>query len=318
MGGPRLVVRRRGLGALVQRQLRRPDRAAGRARGRSGAWSSATPALVVLPRRLHGGDQRRRHGAGARAHRARRARTCSGSPAPARSAAEPWTGSVALEDPARYAATVFARGAGGARHRGRGPVAHVAAPLPAGTRVLAAHESAPLARDPEGGQQAEPEPARGDAAAPAGRARAAASAASSAGHEAVARVPEAAGRATRGWSLQDGSGLSRSDLVTPHEHGQPAGGDGPPSARGGVPRRRCPSPAWTARSRTACAAPPPRAGVLAKTGTLRHVNALAGYVTTRGGEPPRLRDRGQPPHARAARRRPRAIDAIGALLAAQP
>jgi D-alanyl-D-alanine carboxypeptidase/D-alanyl-D-alanine-endopeptidase (penicillin-binding protein 4) len=83
-------------------------------------------------------------------------------------------------------------------------------------------------------------------------------------------------------SLQDGSGLSRTDLITPHDlvsllaamhrhpHGQDfrdslavAGVDGTLDRRmrGGAPQGR----------------------VFAKTGTLKQTNALAGYVKTRSG-----------------------------------
>ena len=54
--------------------------------------------------------------------------------------------------------------------------------------------------------------------------------------------------------------------------------------------------------------------MLAKTGTLRHVNALAGYVTTRSGTRLAFVRDGQPPH-RGRIGRDGAIDEIGALLA---
>jgi D-alanyl-D-alanine carboxypeptidase/D-alanyl-D-alanine-endopeptidase (penicillin-binding protein 4) len=89
-------------------------------------------------------------------------------------------------------------------------------------------------------------------------------------------------RRPAGLALQDGSGLSRSDLVSPHEMvSLLAAMDRHRYAA--AFRRACPSPAWTdARAPHEGHA---RAGtVVAKTGTIRHVNALDGYATSRSGE----------------------------------
>jgi len=58
--------------------------------------------------------------------------------------AETWEGSAALEDPARYAATVFGEVLAARGIVVSGPVETSSVPLPAGVRVLAAHESPPL------------------------------------------------------------------------------------------------------------------------------------------------------------------------------
>ena len=102
-------------------------------------------------------------------------------------------------------------GAGGAGHRGRaGAVATSRSPLPAGARVLAAHDGPPLAE----AIKAVNKPSQNLHAETMLRllgARAAATAARS-GPRGGPRVPERMGVDATDWSLQDGSGLSRSDL----------------------------------------------------------------------------------------------------------
>ena len=79
----------------------------------------------------------------------------------------PQTLTVALEDPARYAATVFAEVLAAKGIRVTGGVDTTSQPLPAGTRVLAAPRQRAHGGDREGREQGEPEPAHGDAAAAA-------------------------------------------------------------------------------------------------------------------------------------------------------
>ena len=85
----------------------------------------------------------------------------------------PWQGSVAVEDPARFAATVFRPRSWPRRDSSSPGGGHQSAPLPAAPRP-----GHPRKRPAVGPicshQQAEPEPAHRDAAAPAGRASAAA------------------------------------------------------------------------------------------------------------------------------------------------
>jgi D-alanyl-D-alanine carboxypeptidase/D-alanyl-D-alanine-endopeptidase (penicillin-binding protein 4) len=87
----------------------------------------------------------------------------------------------------------------------------------------------------------------------------------------------------RGWALQDGSGLSRSDLVSPHEmvsllaamdrhrHAAAFRDSLPIAGVDGTLEHRMRGTGAQGR-------------VVAKTGTIRHVNALDGYATSRSGE----------------------------------
>lgn len=85
-------------------------------------------------------------------------------------------------------------------------------------------------------------------------------------------------------TMEEGSGLSRKNLVTPAAtvrllrfmSAHPAG----PAFRAALPVGGVDG---TLRSRFAL--PPLKGRVVAKTGTLRHVHALGGYLTTVGGEP---------------------------------
>jgi D-alanyl-D-alanine carboxypeptidase/D-alanyl-D-alanine-endopeptidase (penicillin-binding protein 4) len=188
---------------------------------------------------------------------------------------------VALEDPARYAATVFAEVLQAKGIRVAGPVATTSDPPPAGLRVLASHDGPPVAEmlkavnKPSQNLHAEMMlrllgvRAKGDGSVEAGRA---------AVQDFLGRV----GIAPAHLTLQDGSGLSRSDLATPHDivtllaamdrhrfaaafrESLPiAGVDGTLKGRmrGSVAERR----------------------LVAKTGSMREANALAGYLTTRSG-----------------------------------
>ncbi len=147
----------------------------------------------------------------------------------------PQTLSVAIEDPARYAATVFAEVLAAKGILVSGGVDTTSQPLPAGTRVLAGHESPPLAE------------------------------------------------MVKSWAMQDGSGLSRSDLVTPHGMaGLLAGMDKHRYAS--AFRDSLPVAGVDGTLATRMEQPAARGKVVAKTGTIRHVNALGGYVTARSGE----------------------------------
>ena len=287
------------------------SRRAGRARGRPGAsWTA--PRVVLLPRRLDRDHRRRRRRAGAtsRCERARLERD------PALAAACPLGGRalgrarVALEDPARYAATVFARGAG--RPAGipvAGAVATSSQPLPAGLRVLAAHESPPLPRSLKAVNKPSQNLHAEMLLRAAGRAREGRGQRRQAGREARGRLPAARQR-VRPDELVAAGRLRALALRHPHaaRDGRPAGGDGPPSARARPSARALPSPGVDGTlanrmrgTRRRGPRPAPRPARCA------HVNALAGYATTRGGERLAFVDRAQPPHApRAARRRGRA------------
>jgi D-alanyl-D-alanine carboxypeptidase/D-alanyl-D-alanine-endopeptidase (penicillin-binding protein 4) len=228
-------------------------------------------------------------------------------------AAEPWTGSAALEDPARYAATVFSEVLAGRDITVAGPVETAQQPLPAGLRVLAAHDGPPLAE----ALKAVNKPSQNLHAETMLRllgARRRGVGSAEAGHEAVVEFLKRQGVDAKDWSLQDGSGLSRSDLLTPHEmaallvamdrhpHAAAFRATLPIAGQDGTLKNRMRGTAAEGR-------------LIAKTGTLRHVNALAGYVTTRGGS--RLAFSIAVNHHTGGAATA-AIDEIGALLAALP
>src|SRR6185503_10806787 len=86
-----------------------------------------------------------------------------------------------------------------------------------------------------------------------------------------------------GWSLQDGSGLSRSDLLSAHEA---------VSLLAAMDRHRyaaafkesLPIAGVDGTLEHRMRGTPAQGRVVAKTGTIRHVNALDGYATSRSGE----------------------------------
>ncbi|MET0556509.1 MAG: D-alanyl-D-alanine carboxypeptidase/D-alanyl-D-alanine-endopeptidase [Vicinamibacteria bacterium] len=230
-------------------------------------------------------------------------------------AAEPWTGSAALEDPAHYAATVFAEVLAARGIATSGPVETSQQPLPPGLRVLAAHEGPPLAE----ALKAVNKPSQNLHAEAMLRllgARRRGVGSADAGHEAVLEFLKRMGVDAKDWSLQDGSGLSGSDLLTPHElvsllaamdrhpHAAAFRATLPVAAQDGTLKNRMRGTAADGR-------------LVAKTGTLRHVNALAGYVTTRGGS--RLAfAMAVNHHTAGGAPATAALDEIGALLAGQP
>ena len=184
---------------------------------------------------------------------------------------------VALEDPALYATTVFSEvlEAHGIRHAG--PVATTSLPLPEETRVLAAYEGRPLAEVvTEINKESQNLHAEmllrllgwqhgGEGSAEAGL-------------EAVVNFLKRLGVDVEGFDLRDGSGLSRSNLVTVHglvrllvamdRHPQAA------AFRASLPIAGVDG---TLEHRLSGLG----ARVLAKTGTLDHTSALAGYVSRR-------------------------------------
>lgn len=194
---------------------------------------------------------------------------------------KPWEDSVALEDPARYAATVFAELLEARGIRVSGGVATATEPLPAGTRELAAHEGPPLSE----GLKAVNKPSQNLHTEMLLRllgARVRGEGSVLAGHEALREFLERLGVSKEAGALQDASGLSRSDLVPPHEivslllamarhpHAAAFRASLPLAGVDGTLRRRMKGT-------------PAEGRVSAKTGTIRHVNALAGYAARRDG-----------------------------------
>lgn len=194
--------------------------------------------------------------------------------------AEPEELDVALEDPARYAATAFVEALETRGIRVALGAASAFDALPAGARVLAGCDSPPLAEIVKeinkSSQNLYTEMllrllgarVKGEGSVAAGR-------------DAVADFLKRL-QIGGGASLQDGSGLSRTDLVTPHDlvdllvamdrHAlSTAFRDSLPVAGvDGTLERRLKGTAAEGRA-------------FAKTGTLRQSNALAGYVHAKSG-----------------------------------
>ena len=195
---------------------------------------------------------------------------------------EPEELGVALEDPARYAATVFAEILEAKGIHVTGGISTSSEPLPAGARVLAAHDSAPLAEILKGINKPS-QNLRTEILLRLLGARVKGAGTVEAGHAAVLEFLRRVGVSPQAWALQDGSGLSRSDLVSPHEmvsllaamdrhrYGAAFKDSLPIAGVDGTLEHRM-------RGTTA------QGRVVAKTGTIRHVNALDGYASTRAGE----------------------------------
>jgi len=187
---------------------------------------------------------------------------------------------VALEDPARYAASVFIEGLEARGIRVSGDAATSSAPLPPGARTLVAHDSLPLSEmlklvnKPSQNLYTEMllrqlgARSKGEGSLEAGR-------------EALGEFLKRFGVGGQGL-VQDGSGLSRTDMVAPHDlvsllvamdkHRHAA------TFRDSLPIAGVDGTLETRMRGTAA-----ERRVLAKTGTLRQANALAGYLTTKSG-----------------------------------
>jgi D-alanyl-D-alanine carboxypeptidase/D-alanyl-D-alanine-endopeptidase (penicillin-binding protein 4) len=193
-----------------------------------------------------------------------------------------WEGRPALEDPARYAITVFREVLETRGIRVMGDVATTSEPLPAGVRTLAAHDSPPLAEIlkvvNKESQNLHTEmllrlvglKARGEGSVVAG-------------HDAARDFLGRIGVKTETWGLQDGSGLSRSDVVDAHGLAElVAAMDRHPQATAFRDSLAVMGIDGTLKDRMR--GTPAQGKVLAKTGTLRLGNGLAGYLTAASGE----------------------------------
>jgi D-alanyl-D-alanine carboxypeptidase/D-alanyl-D-alanine-endopeptidase (penicillin-binding protein 4) len=195
---------------------------------------------------------------------------------------KPWENSVALEDPARYAATVFGEVLAAKGIVVAGAVETSSDPLPSGVRVLAAHDGAPLSEV----LKAVNKPSQNLHAEMLLRllgARLKGDGSVESGHAAVEEFLLRAGVHPENWSLQDGSGLSRSDILSAHEM---------VSLLAAMDRHRyadvfrasLPIAGVDGTLKNRMKGTPAEGRVVAKTGTIRHVNALGGYVTPRSGD----------------------------------
>ena len=192
--------------------------------------------------------------------------------------ASPWKGSVALEDPPLYAATVLTevlqrRGVGVAQ-----PAAANRQPLPEERRVLARHPGPPLA-ELLAELNKESLNLHAEVLLRLLGASAGGPGSAESGRETLEAFLVARGVDTTGWALRDASGLSEANLVSAaglvellvamdrHPHAAVFRASLPVAGVDGTLERRL-------RQQ------PVRGRVQAKTGTLRHVHALAGYATT--------------------------------------
>lgn len=197
-------------------------------------------------------------------------------------AAEPWAASVAIADPARYAAVVFSEVLAAKGIRATGSVATSSDPLPQGLRVLAARESEPMSEilkvlnkrslnlHTEMLLRLLGSRVKGEGTVEAG-------------HEAASDFLTRQKVPADTWDMRDASGLSRSDVVTPHGLvALLAAMDRHPHAA--VFRESLPVAGVDGTLEGRMKGTPAQGRVSAKTGSIRHVNALAGYATHRTGE----------------------------------
>ncbi|HEX9186048.1 MAG TPA: D-alanyl-D-alanine carboxypeptidase/D-alanyl-D-alanine-endopeptidase [Vicinamibacteria bacterium] len=193
-----------------------------------------------------------------------------------------WEDGLAVSDPARCAVRVFQQVLQAKGIRVSGGAATSSGPLPAGARVLAAHEGAAMAEMVrvvnKRSQNLHAEMllrllglrAKGEGTADAG-------------HEAVAAFLARLGVPDAGWGRTDGSGLARTNLLTPaglvslltamDRHPQAA-----------AFRESFPIAGIDGTLEKRMRGTPAEGRVLGKTGTLNQASALAGYVTTVHGE----------------------------------
>ena len=193
-----------------------------------------------------------------------------------------WKGRLAVADPASCAAAVFASVLEGRGIRVIGGVATSSAPLPAGARVLAAYDGVPMAQVIQVVNK-ESQNLHAEMLLRLLGSKLAGEGSVEKGRSAVAEALKRLGVDDAGWALADGSGLARTDLVTPrglaalltamdrHPHAVAFRESLPIAGVDGTLERRLRGTSAEKR-------------VTAKTGSLQLANALAGYVTTLRGE----------------------------------
>lgn len=193
-----------------------------------------------------------------------------------------WDGSVAVENPALFAATAFAEVLQARGIQVAGDVVTSALPLPGGLRVLAAHESPPLSQM----LQAINKPSQNLHAEMMLRllgARVKGRGSAEQGLEAVDDFLRRVRVSTASWSLEDGSGLSRTDMVTPHGMVDlMVAMDRHPHRTAYIESLPIAGVDGTLANRMR--GTPAEGRIRAKTGTLAQTNALTGYATTRDGD----------------------------------
>jgi D-alanyl-D-alanine carboxypeptidase/D-alanyl-D-alanine-endopeptidase (penicillin-binding protein 4) len=193
-----------------------------------------------------------------------------------------WTGELSVSDPARCAARVFADVLEAKGVRVAGGVATSSDPLPAGARVLAAHESPTMAEIVRVVNK-ESQNLHAEMLLRLVGLNATGMGSPATGHEAVAAFVKRLGVPDEGWGLFDGSGMSGFDLLTPR--GLAAllvAMDRHPQAA--AFRDSLPIAGVDGTLKDRMKGTPAEGRLAAKTGSLRLARALAGYVTTLRGE----------------------------------
>jgi D-alanyl-D-alanine carboxypeptidase/D-alanyl-D-alanine-endopeptidase (penicillin-binding protein 4) len=193
-----------------------------------------------------------------------------------------WSGHLAVADPASCAAAVFASVLEAKGIRVVGGVGTTHAPLPEQARVLASHESLPMSEMIRVVNK-ESQNLHAEMLLRLVGLKLGGEGSVEQGHAAIATLAKRLGVPDAGWGLTDGSGLARSDLVTPRglvallvamdRH-----------ALAAAFRDSLPIAGVDGTLETRMRGTPAERRVVAKTGTLRLANALAGYVTTLRGE----------------------------------
>ncbi len=210
-----------------------------------------------------------------------------------------WDAKLAVVDPARCAAAAFLGVVEAKGIRVTGGVATSSLPLPPGARVLATHESPPMGEMIRVVNK-ESQNLHAEMLLRLVGLKVLGVGSAARGHEAIAALAKRLDVPDEGWGLVDGSGLARTDLVTPrgltallvamdrHPHAASFRASLPVAGRDGTLEKRMRGTAAEGR-------------VLAKTGSLRLANALAGYVTTARGRAPGVRARGEQPRGEEPR-----------------
>jgi D-alanyl-D-alanine carboxypeptidase/D-alanyl-D-alanine-endopeptidase (penicillin-binding protein 4) len=223
-----------------------------------------------------------------------------------------WSGRVAVEDPARFAATAFAAVLEAKGVQIEGGVTTSRAALPQGLRVLAAHDGPPMAEVIRVVNK-ESQNLHAEMLLRLVGLKVKGEGSTEKGHAAVAEFLARLGVPTEGWELSDGCGLARTDLVTP---------DGLAALLAAMARHRyatafrasLPIAGVDGTLEQRMRGTPAEGRVFAKTGSLNLVNALAGYATTRRGDVAFVVFVNN--HAGRGREAVAAIDAVAAALAA--
>ena len=193
-----------------------------------------------------------------------------------------WKERLAVADPASCTAAVFASVLEGRGVRVTGGVATSRDPLPGGARVLAAYDGPPMAEIVKV-VNTESQNLHAEMLLRLVGLKLAGEGSATAGHEAVRGVLKRLGVDDAGWSLADGSGLARTNLLTPHGVVTLlAAMDRHPHAAAFRDSLAVAGATGTLEKRLR--GTPAEKRLVGKTGSLQLASALAGYVTTTRGE----------------------------------